>query len=271
MPPAGAAEAVPRLIEMPQGLRRATIQVRAAEALDPVGRAVLLEAVAALRAAAAAGPTAESRRIALKALPERQREIVEDLLGEGEVRAEVGGAAHWLVQESVLPGLWRVEMRTADGETVRWLEVGAVASPVRHAAERLPRETVTVPATVPPGAMNAQALIAELQARSAAWQPGEPNHVVNFTLLPITDVDAEVLTATVGQVPLVIQSGGYGSCRIFATGLRRVWAVQYLNAMGKVILDTLEVGDVPVSACAAREDFEDSAQRLDEMLEAYAT
>jgi hydrogenase-1 operon protein HyaF len=119
--------------------------------------------------------------------------------------------------------------------------------------------------------MNALALLTELQQRSAAYQPGAENHIINFTLLPITEVDAEVLTTVLGQLPLVIRGGGYGSCRIFATGLRHVWAVQYLNSMGAVILDTLEIGGVPVAALAAREDFEDSAERLGEIIKAYAT
>jgi hydrogenase-1 operon protein HyaF len=170
----------------------------------------------------------------------------------------------------VLAGLWRVQLQTADGELVPWLEVGAIPTPVLQAAERLPRTSVPVPQSLPPGAMNAGALVAELVARSAAWKPGQESHVINFTLLPITDVDAEVLTSSIGQIPLVIHSEGYGSCRIYATGLRHVWAVQYLNSMGKVILDTLEVVDVPVAACAAREDFTDSALRLAEILEAYA-
>ena len=47
--------------------------------------------------------------------------------------------------------------------------------------------------------------------------------------------------------------------------------MQYVNGLGKVILDTLEVGGVPVSVIAAREDFEDSAARLAEILEAFAS
>jgi hydrogenase-1 operon protein HyaF len=39
--------------------------------------------------------------------------------------------------------------------------------------------------------------------------------------------------------------------------------------MGNVVLDTLEIGDVPISVLAAREDFEDSAGRLDEILQAF--
>ncbi len=119
--------------------------------------------------------------------------------------------------------------------------------------------------------MNAPSLLHELQERSARYQPGAENHVINFTLLPLTDVDSQVLTAVLGQIPLVIRSGGYGSSRVFATGLRHVWAVQYVNGMGNVILDTLEVGGVPVSVLAAREDFEDSAERLAEILEAFTS
>jgi hydrogenase-1 operon protein HyaF len=122
---------------------------------------------------------------------------------------------------------------------------------------------------MPQGAMNAPFLLAELLDRSSNYQPGAENHVINFTLLPLTDVDAEVLTKVLGQIPLVIRSGGYGSSRVFATGLRHVWAVQYVNGMGNVILDTLEIGGVPVSVLAAKEDFEDSAGRLAEILEAF--
>jgi hydrogenase-1 operon protein HyaF len=134
----------------------------------------------------------------------------------------------------------------------------------------MPRDTIRIPEQMPPGAMNVQSLLIELQERTAAYQPGAESHVINFTLLPITEVDAEVLTAVLGQIPLIIRSEGYGSCRIFATGLRYVWAVQYLNSTGKVILDTLEIGGIPGAAVAAPEDFEDSAIRLAEILDAYS-
>ncbi len=119
--------------------------------------------------------------------------------------------------------------------------------------------------------MNSVALLTELQERSSGYQPGAENHVINFTLLPITEADAEVLTTVLAQLPLVIRGGGYGICRIFATGLRHVWAVQYLNSMDKVILDTLEIGGVPVAALATREDLEESAGRLAEIILAYAS
>lgn len=258
----------PRLIDMPQGLRRSRRQVKAADGLTTTSRAVLMEALAALRRQAEE-PGAPVR-ISLRELDDHDRDVVLDLLGEGEVSAIVGGSAEWRVQESVLPGLWMIESVADPGEYSLWLEAAQVPSPVVQAAERFPQAAVTLPATVPPGAMNAMAVLVELQDRAAAWDGDGPNHVINFSLLPLTEVDADVLTGTLGQVPLVIRSEGYGSCRIFATGLRHVWAVQYLNSMGKIILDTMEVGGIPASACAAREDFEDSATRLAEILEAYA-
>ena len=43
--------------------------------------------------------------------------------------------------------------------------------------------------------------------------------------------------------------------------------VQYLNAMGVVVLDTLEIGDVPVALRALPQDLEDSTARLAALLD----
>lgn len=257
----------PRLIDMPQGLRRSRQQVKAADGLTAASRAVLADSLAALRRQAQ--EPGAPLRISLRDLAPHDVDVVADLLGEGEVSAVAGPGAQWRIQESVLPGLWMIESVSEGGEHALWLEAAQVPSPVVHAAERYPQPSVALPATLPPGAMNASAVLVELQSRASAYATGAANHVINFSLLPLTEVDAGVLTSTLGQAPLVIRSEGYGSCRIFATGLRHVWAVQYLNSMGKIILDTLEIGSIPAAACAAREDFEDSAGRLAEILEAY--
>ncbi len=77
------------------------------------------------------------------------------------------------------------------------------------------------------------------------------------------------LQETIGNGPIQLVSRGYGTCRVLATGIRNVWSVQFFNAMDTIILDTLEVGGVPTVALAADEDFEDSAERLKEIIEAY--
>ncbi len=264
----GPGEEDLRLLNMPTGQAQPRRGTKAVSALAPPARAVLEEAIAALRRHAEGAK--EAARISLRGLEQSDRDTVLDVLGEGDVWAQLGGNVAYDISESVLTGLWHVTATEQDGSKTEWLEVGEIPQVIVAATERMPRESIVVPAQVPQGAMNSIALLTELQERSAACRPGTENHVINFTLLPITEVDAEVLTTVLGQIPLVIRGGGYGSCRIFETGLRHVWAVQYLNSMDKVILDTLEIGGVPVAALAAREDFEDSARRLAEIVQAYA-
>lgn len=266
--PPVSTEAPLRLLDMPIGQSGPRRESKVVDRLAPPARAVFDEVLEALRRHA--GDAAGSTRVPLRTLDPEDRHAVLDLLGEGDVLAELGGPVSYRIAETVLPGVWHVEAVETAGTRTDWLEVGPIPQPIVNAAERMPRASVEIPERLPQGAMNSLALLAELNERSAGWTGEGENHVINFTLLPITEADAEVMTAVLGQLPLVIRGGGYGSCRIFATGLRHVWAVQYLNSMGKVILDTLEIGGVPVAAIAAREDFEDSATRLVEMMEAYA-
>ncbi|MGI9245166.1 MAG: hydrogenase expression/formation protein [Steroidobacteraceae bacterium] len=269
VPAAAVGDEQPRLIGMPTGLVRPAREALAADELTPAARAIMDAVVADLRQRVST-PQAPARRFRLDDLDESGKAAIADMLGEGDVWAKVGvGERFWRIVESVLAGVWRLESTTVDGSVEEWIEVGAVPQPILQASAELPRAMIDIPQQMPQGAMNAPYLLAELQDRSANYRPGAENHVINFTLLPLTEVDAEVLTSVLGQVPLVVRSGGYGSSRVFATGLRHVWAVQYVNGMGHVILDTLEVGGVPISVLAAREDFEDSAERLAEILTAF--
>ena len=268
--PAGGDDQL-RLIGMPTGLVRPARQALAADQLTPAARAVMHEVLGDLQRRAEV-PTDLPTRIALSGLDEADKATVADILGEGDVWAKVGtGDTYWRIVESVLAGVWRLEGSSADGQTFECIEIGPVPQPILTAAAEQARAMIDIPKHAPQGAMNALPLLVELQERSRAYQPGAENHVINFTLLPITEVDTEVLTSVLGQIPLVIRSGGYGSSRVFATGLRHVWAVQYITPMGNVIPDTLDGGGAPVAALAAREDFEDSAERLGEILEAFTS
>jgi len=207
---------------------------------------------------------ASGGRLALAALDEVSRQAVTEILGEGEVSGSVTlDGTGYEIRESVLTGVWQVR----DESETLVVEVGPVPSVVVRAASSLRPAPLPLPN---PGAdvMNGAAILAEISDRAANWRGGE-NHVINFTLLPMTGEDHDLLTRVLGRAELQLVSGGFGDCRIMATTVRRVWAVQYVNAMGHTILDTIEIGEVPGAACAAREDFEDSAERLDEILEAY--
>ena len=117
--------------------------------------------------------------------------------------------------------------------------------------------------------MNVMPLLTEIRDRAASHRPGAPSHTVTFSLFPMSEADMSFLQDTLGPGPVQMLSRGYGTCRIVATGVRNVWSVQFFNAMDTIVLDTLEIGDVPVTARAAVEDFRDSAERLKEVEEAY--
>ena len=106
--------------------------------------------------------------------------------------------------------------------------------------------------------------------QAAAWQPGQAAHVINLSLLPVSDADLDTLYGWLGHREVSILSRGYGNCRITSTRLKNVWWVQYFNSMDVLILNSIEVGGMPEVALAAPEDFADSIQRLQEYLDMMA-
>jgi hydrogenase-1 operon protein HyaF len=199
-----------------------------------------------------------------------ERAMLLDALGDGDVSAVAGDDPLWQATETALTGVWHVRGTNAAGAIIRqFIEVAPVPGCVGEVVRMLGRHMPNLPAVPPQGVMNALPVLAEIAERADGWAPGTPNHVINFTLLPMTPEDMDFLMGALGRIPLTIVSGGYGTSRIIGTAVRNVFGVQYLNSTGQVILDTIEVGDVPASALAAREDFEDSAQRLGEIMEAY--
>ncbi|WP_457798035.1 hydrogenase expression/formation C-terminal domain-containing protein [Methylocystis sp. S23] len=199
-----------------------------------------------------------------------EHELLGQALGAGEVSGVValpdGVTAQ--IAESTMAGLWRVRFTGADERLVGdYLEVGAVPEVVKRAAIANARDVSFGDA--PEGAMNVMPLLAEIRARVVAFALGDKAHIVNFMLFPMTPEDMGFLQASLGQGPVGLLSRGYGKCRIHATATRHVWSVQYFNAMDEIILDTLEIGGVPVAALAATEDFRDSSERLREIYEAY--
>lgn len=191
-----------------------------------------------------------------------------DSLGEGEVRLTVHGQRRYTLTETALTGVWRV--RTDEpGVTAHQerLEIADVPSVVRAAAQRGTDGQLSI-GTPPSDTMNALPVLAELRHRAQQYQPGQPNHVLSFTLLPMTDADLKYVETQLGVGPVQGEVEGYGRCRVTLTGHRNVWRVQHFNVGGALVLDTLEVGDVPVALRAAQEDFEDSLQRLEALLEA---
>ncbi|MCG6207423.1 hydrogenase expression/formation protein [Rhodopseudomonas sp. HC1] len=225
-----------------------------------------------LRAALAAHRADDAPvQIRLDQLDADELRLLADILGEGEVTGIVALPDRRVaqIQESVFAGLWRVRIESeGDAPALDYLEFGAIPEIAARAAQDFPAPDITI-GEAPEGAMNVMPVLAEIRERMAAHRPGAAPQIINFTLLPMTPADMAHLTATLGNGPIQLYSRGYGSCRVLATGARHVWSVQYLNAMDTPILDTIEVGDVPAAVRAADEDFQDSAERLGEIIEAY--
>ena len=213
---------------------------------------------------AAAAEGGHSAPLDLASLDTLSVQAVVEILGDGEVSGSVMlDGVRYRIHESVLTGIWRLQ---GDDGSHR-VEVADLPSVIKVAADSLQ----SAPFAIPPGSglMNAPAVLAEISERAAVWEENSDNHVLNFTLLPMSEADQIALREVLGRAELSLESGGFGRCRVQATRIRRVWAVQYLNALDHTILDTVEVGAPPAAVVAAGEDLEDTARRLDELLETY--
>jgi len=206
-------------------------------------------------------------RVDLAPVPPAALELVNQVLGEGEVSVKVAGVPEFRIQESVFTGLWRVCAFDARGEqTSDWLEAGTLPRVVEAAACAAARAELAA-VDVPDGAMNSPALLAEISAQMRGRDPGARAHVVNLTLFPMTPEDHVVLDGALPVGPVAIMSRGFGNCRVTSTVACDVWRVQYFNSMNTLILNTIEIVAVPEVALAAIEDLEDSRTRLSELVD----
>jgi hydrogenase-1 operon protein HyaF len=199
--------------------------------------------------------------IELSALAPLDLALINQVLGEGEVSARIEHAAGpTLIQESVFAGVWRIRQQGPNGRPLAdRIEVAAFPAAVHvRRGDGMP-----APARpeLGPGLASAPALLTEILDRA-----GAEHHVINLTLLPFTPDDGDYLDRALGRGPVSILSRGYGNCRITATALDRVWWVQYFNSQDVLILNTIEIADVPEIALAADEDIVDSRERLADVL-----
>jgi hydrogenase-1 operon protein HyaF len=205
-------------------------------------------------------------RLSLLGVDEETVGQVNELLGDGEVSVRIDPPPGAHIQESAFPGVWRIQAFGHDGRlAVDEVEAAPIPQIVREA---LPTRRPLLPLPkAAPGVMNAPAILSELMSAAADWRAGDDAHIVNLTLLPMTPEDLAYLADGLGDGPVTMLSRGYGNCRITTTALPHTWWVQYFNSTDQLILNTIEVIDVPVVALAAEEDLADSVGRLREWLD----
>jgi hydrogenase-1 operon protein HyaF len=238
------------------------------------GHAIATQVLQAVIDAVAASLRGEAvAPIPLGGLPANELALVNQVLGEGEVSAQVlarpetrsfgADAVRVRVQESVFAGVWRVLAIDDDGALHDHIEIGAIPVALVEAA----RDDAQAPRT-PPGPLPAQMVNADDFARRPARPLAPGSHArVNLTLLPLAPADIGYLDHVLGTGRVLILSRGYGNCRITDTQVPNTWRVVYYNSQDKVILNAIEVSTLPEVACAAQEDLADTHERLSEVLQ----
>lgn len=228
------------------------------------------EAMQWLQAALTQCDATRQRQLAdLTQIDEDSRKLVNQILGEGEVSISYDGTPRAQVQESVLAGIWRTfYFDDEDQIAIDLLEVADVPHIVSARLERAQPIDTTEPtsaADVP----NAMPILVELEDRRLDYEQNGKTHSINLTLLPLSQSELEFIDMRLGRGPVDVLSRAYGKCEVISTKSANVWWVRYFNSMGTLILNTLEVTDVPQVVVAASEDIRDSSLRLNEILQPY--
>ena len=216
----------------------------------------------------------------LNEMPDADLEMLNQILGEGEVSVllMMSQQRQIRIQETVMAGVWRLREVMADQTVRESLEVADIPAAVRQFAFIAADKKIDLSA-IPKTVLNAPSVLVELADASASYSKkkatdllvSETNDypVVNLTLLPFSPEDHSVLNDQLGTGSVMMLSRGYGNCRITSTQIPGIWRVQYFNSTDQLILDTLEVIDIPLVACAAQEDIDDSTERLNEIREVF--
>ncbi len=216
-----------------------------------------------------------NRSVSLNGLPEADLKLINTVLGEGEVSALVtthgeksDTSFELRVQESVFAGVWRVIQTVGGVVTSDTIELGYIPQALRETAKQDVWDAVPRwEGALPPNVQNAPLLLDEIEDQWKQWKPDQPAYVVNLTLLPMSAEDIGFMDHHLGTGRVLILSRGYGNCRITNTCMPHTWRVVYYNSQDLVILNTVEVTDLPDVAQAAKEDLEDSYDRLKDVLE----
>lgn len=260
-------------IAMPQGMDTFQLPVlpEPEEIAQHAGAVAVLHALVKALGAVVAGPAGQPGvSVSLQGLGEADVLLLNQVLGEGEVSAQVmgeNGVPRVRIQESVFAGVWRVLEQLDDGATRDHIEVAALPQSLLDAALEDGDTNSPAAMSVPIHMVNVPSVLVELQDQRQRWQSGQAAQVVNLSLLPLSQQDIGFMDHQLGTGRVLVLSRGYGNCRITNCCVPHTWRVVYYNSQDAVILNTVEVVDVPEVACAAPEDLADSLERLREVVQ----
>lgn len=204
------------------------------------------------------------RQVEVPALDPAGLALLEETLGEGEVSGEAeNGAVH--IRESKYPGLWRVRRFEGDAVVADGIEIGLIP---RLVAESSRIGAAAEPPELEPsfGIMNAPPVLQEIRDRLRNFRPGERPYGINLTQMPLSPQDVHFIDRSLGTGSVALLSQGGFDCRILSTGVANLWRVQYFNVGDSLILDTIEITEVPEAALTAQEEMLQTSAALGEAL-----
>jgi hydrogenase-1 operon protein HyaF len=207
----------------------------------------------------------------LSGIDQANRELINQILGEGEVSVRIEDKQRARIQESSLAGIWRTfYLDELDRVVLDLLEVGEAPTLARPESSRgNGHDRLEGVASPRDGVANALAIITEINEQLAKPDDAEIPYAINLSLLPMSEEDLAFLEQVLGKGSVEILSRGYGNCHVISTRYPRVWWVRYFNSMNSLILNSLEVVDLPQVVKAAREDIEATSVRLRDLVSPY--
>lgn len=203
-------------------------------------------------------------------LSEVEVNVINQVLGEGEVAATIAANEEQNfpqidIQETVFVGVWRVLVIAHGIRIYDALEVATIPALIEQVAQQDAESNYQAQA-LPADMVNVPTIIHEVVNQSQTWSKTQKSHMVNLTLLPLSELDIAYIDEQLGTGRVTILSRGYGNCRIVNTCTPNTWRLVYYNSHDKVILNAIEVVDIPEVACAAEQDFKESLGRLIEVV-----
>lgn len=236
----------------------------AARGSDARGAADLLHSLVA-GFGAADGDRLEDAALALDTVPGGVADALEGLLGDGWVALTLRGAdgASTRMEETSFAGVWRVHRHPVSASpATRSVEIGALPGLVVPTLARLTR---TPPAAAGAPTDRLRVLFADIARRASKVRADSAVHVVNLTLAGLDDEELAVLTDRLGTGPVSGVCLGFSTTRFASTAVQNVWRVRYFDQAERLVLDTLELVQVPECAVAQASEVRRSIHRLTEL------
>ncbi|MEL6366440.1 MAG: hydrogenase expression/formation C-terminal domain-containing protein [Pseudomonadota bacterium] len=196
-------------------------------------------------------------------LDRRNLDLLDRVLGTGGISISYDGPAIARIQESVLAGVWRVRHYDDGRVNADIVEVAPLPKLIaravftKAATEFAPASIKTLPVAL-------KSILSELHEALTCYMERGVTHVMNLT--DTEESHLELMQALFGLGPAVIESRGYGNCRITSTTIRGLWWVQFFNTRGEMIVNSLEVATVPNLVSAEPDDLSESADSLKNLL-----